>query len=76
MHAFDVVDWRRQVFGLYADVRRLAESSPEAGHDRWRAVRDELFAGHPATPLLPRTGRRSTPCRLPTMTPAGGSRRR
>jgi uncharacterized protein (DUF1684 family) len=47
-----VVDWRRQVFGLYADVRRLAESSPEAAHDRWRAARDALFAQHPATPLL------------------------
>jgi uncharacterized protein len=49
--AFDVADWRRRVFALYAEVR--AEADPAAGHARWRQRRDELFASHPATPLLP-----------------------
>jgi uncharacterized protein len=49
--AYDVVDWRRRVFALYAAVR--ADSDPAAAHDRWRRGRDELFATHPATPLLP-----------------------
>lgn len=51
MDAFDVADWRRQVFALYAAVR--AEADPAAGHDLWRRTRDELFAEHPASPLLP-----------------------
>jgi uncharacterized protein len=49
--AYDVVDWRRRVFALYAAVR--AEPDPASGHDLWRRGRDELFAGHPASPLLP-----------------------
>jgi uncharacterized protein (DUF1684 family) len=59
-----VIDWRRRVFGVYADVRRLADASPEAAHARWRAARDELFAAHPATPLLPAD--RASFDRLPT----------
>ena len=51
MDAYDVVDWRRRVFALYAEVR--AEADPATGHARWRAGRDELFAEHPASPLLP-----------------------
>ncbi|WP_211249278.1 DUF1684 domain-containing protein [Nocardioides aequoreus] len=51
MDAFDVRDWRRQVFALYAAVR--AEPEPAAGHDLWRRSRDELFRDHPASPLLP-----------------------
>lgn len=51
MDAYDVVDWRRRVFALYADVR--AETDPAAGHERWRVGRDEMFASHPASPLLP-----------------------
>ncbi|MDH2414890.1 DUF1684 domain-containing protein [Nocardioides sp. CER19] len=56
MDAYDVVDWRRRVFELYAAVR--AEADPAAGHDLWRRGRDQLFAEHPASPLLPerRTG--------------------
>jgi uncharacterized protein (DUF1684 family) len=47
-----VVDWRRRVFALYAEVRLLSDSSPAAAHERWRAGRDRLFAAHPASPLL------------------------
>lgn len=51
MDAFDVLDWRRRVFSLYAVVR--AEAEPASGHALWRRGRDELFAEHPASPLLP-----------------------
>ncbi|CAN5559186.1 DUF1684 domain-containing protein [soil metagenome] len=44
-----LLDWRRQVFELYADVRRAAD--PESGWIRWRAKRDELFARHPQSPI-------------------------
>ena len=44
-----VVDWRRRVAELYADVRAAAE--PADGHARWRAGRDALFRDHPASPL-------------------------
>ncbi len=47
----DVADWRQRVFALYADVR--AADDPASGHAIWRAGRDELFATHPSTPLLP-----------------------
>jgi uncharacterized protein (DUF1684 family) len=51
MDAYDIVDWRRRVFALYAEVR--AEANPAASHGLWRRGRDELFASHPASPLLP-----------------------
>ena len=50
--ALDVVDWRTRVFALYAAVRAVAETDPAAAHSTWRAGRDELFASHPASPLL------------------------
>lgn len=45
----DLVDWRRTVARLYGDV--AANPSPEVGHERWRAGRDELFRHHPQSPL-------------------------
>ncbi|MET1042864.1 MAG: DUF1684 domain-containing protein [Microbacteriaceae bacterium] len=51
MSAFEVADWRRRVFALYAEVR--ASVDVDAGHELWRRGRDELFAEHPSTPLLP-----------------------
>jgi uncharacterized protein (DUF1684 family) len=51
MSALEVVDWRRRVFALYAEVR--AATDLPAAHDLWRRRRDELFATHPSTPLLP-----------------------
>jgi len=47
--AIDLLDWKRRVFGLYADVR--ADPQPERAWEGWRATRDELFATHPQTPL-------------------------
>jgi uncharacterized protein (DUF1684 family) len=46
-------DWRRRVFGLYAGVRQLSVHDPAAGHELWKSGRDELFAGHPQSPLMP-----------------------
>jgi uncharacterized protein len=45
----ELLDWRRQVFELYAGVR--AEGRPAAAHARWRAGRDALLRGHPQSPL-------------------------
>ena len=51
--ALQLADWRRRVFGLYAGVRQLSVHNPAAGHELWISARDELFAGHPQSPLLP-----------------------
>ena len=51
MTALEVADWRRRVFSLYERVREATD--PFAAHDLWRRERDELFAEHPSTPLLP-----------------------
>lgn len=45
----DLLDWKRQVFGLYAAVR--AEADPEAAHAVWRSERDRLFRDHPQSPI-------------------------
>jgi hypothetical protein len=45
----DLLDWRRRVSALYADVRSAAD--PRDGHDLWRRGRDDLFAHHPQSPL-------------------------
>ena len=44
----DLLDWKRGVFALYAEVRAAAE--PEHAWERWREVRDELFRAHPQSP--------------------------
>jgi uncharacterized protein (DUF1684 family) len=49
--ALEVADWRRRTFALYAAVR--ANPNAASAHADWRAGRDELFATHPATPLMP-----------------------
>ena len=68
MDAYDIVDWRRRVFGLYAEIR--ADSDPAAAHARWRAGRDELFATHPASPLLPEQHASFTGLPVPDYDPA------
>ena len=68
MDAYDIVDWRRRVFALYAEIR--ADSDPGAAHARWRAVRDELFATHPASPLLPEQHASFTGLPVPDYDPA------
>ncbi|MCU1599561.1 MAG: hypothetical protein JWO22_270 [Frankiales bacterium] len=44
----DLLDWRRAIHGLYAEVRAL---DPAAGHARWRAGRDALFRTSSQSPL-------------------------
>jgi uncharacterized protein (DUF1684 family) len=51
--ALETADWRRRVFALYAEVRRISDTDPAEAHGMWRRVRDDLFATHPASPLLP-----------------------
>jgi uncharacterized protein (DUF1684 family) len=46
---FDLLDWRRRVFELYAAVR--ADPDPRSAWDQWRAVREELFRMHPQSPV-------------------------
>ncbi|WP_091767472.1 DUF1684 domain-containing protein [Blastococcus aurantiacus] len=44
-----LLDWRRRTAALYSAARAAAD--PEAGWRTWRDGRDELFAGHPDSPL-------------------------
>lgn len=48
MSALDRLDRHRQVVDLYAGVR--AELYPHVAHAGWCAVRDQLYAEHPASP--------------------------
>ena len=48
--SLSLLDWRRRVHALYAEVRA---ADPAAAHARWRAGRDDLLATHPDTPLAP-----------------------
>lgn len=47
----DLLDWRRTVAAIYAEVR--AEPDPRRAHDLWRRGRDELFRHHRQSPLPP-----------------------
>lgn len=49
--ALAVADWRRRTTVLYGELRDATDLP--AAHDHWRRTRDELFAHHPASPLLP-----------------------
>ncbi len=44
-----LLGWRRRTTALYAAAR--AADDPELGWRTWRDGRDELFAGHPDSPL-------------------------
>jgi uncharacterized protein (DUF1684 family) len=46
-----LLDWRRRVARLYAEVR--AEPDPAAAHAHWRRTRDELLRTHPESPVPP-----------------------
>jgi uncharacterized protein (DUF1684 family) len=47
----ELLDWKRRIFALYAEVR--ARADPEAAWRRWREERDALFRSHPQSPLPP-----------------------
>jgi uncharacterized protein len=46
-----LLDWRRRVAAMYADIR--AEPDPAAAHAHWRTTRDALLRDHPDSPLPP-----------------------
>jgi uncharacterized protein (DUF1684 family) len=47
----DVLDWRRRVARLYAEVRTEAERDVASAHARWRSGRDDLLRHHPQSPI-------------------------
>ncbi len=47
MNELELLDWKRRVFALYAEVRALP---PREGWQRWRDVRAELYRHHPQSP--------------------------
>lgn len=51
--ALTLLDWKRRIFGLYAEIREHEE--PTAAWQRWREERDRLFREHPQSPLPPNT---------------------
>lgn len=50
LSVLELLDWKRRVFDLYAQVR--TSDDPRAAWERWTASRDELFRSHPQSPLL------------------------
>jgi uncharacterized protein len=51
MSATSLLDWRRRVTAIYAEVR--ATPDPEAAHQGWQEARNELLATHPQSPIRP-----------------------
>jgi uncharacterized protein len=51
--SLSLLDWRRSIAALYADVRATSAHDPEAALARFRAGRDRLFREHPDSPLPP-----------------------
>jgi uncharacterized protein (DUF1684 family) len=49
MSALSLLDWRRRVAAIYADVR--ASADPEAAHRAWQEARNELLGSHPQSPV-------------------------
>jgi uncharacterized protein (DUF1684 family) len=54
--SLDLLDWRRRVADLYAQVRASAASDPPGALARFREARDDLFGSHPESPI-PEEGR-------------------
>ena len=48
-----LLDWRRRVADLYADVRRQLARDPRAAHAYWRGRRDDLLRTHPQSAIAP-----------------------
>jgi uncharacterized protein len=49
MDELELLDWKRRIFGLYAEVREASDA--EAAWRRWREARDALFRDHRQSPL-------------------------
>jgi uncharacterized protein (DUF1684 family) len=56
VNELELLDWKRRIFELYAEIRGSDE--PEDAWHHWRNVRDELFRTHAQSPL-PATSRSS-----------------
>lgn len=65
---WDLLDWRRRVAALYAQVR--ATPDPADGHALWAAGRDALIRTHPASPLPPAERERFAGTRVAPYDPA------
>jgi uncharacterized protein len=50
MERLDLLDWKRRIFALYADVRALPD--PVAAWEQWCTVRSELYRTHPQSPRV------------------------
>jgi uncharacterized protein (DUF1684 family) len=46
-----LADWRRRIFDLYAEVRRIARDDPQRAWNQWRGVREDLYRRHPLSPM-------------------------
>ncbi len=46
-----LLDWRRRVAALYAEIRCAA--TPAEAHELWRATRNDLLGHHPDSPVPP-----------------------
>jgi hypothetical protein len=49
VNATSLLDWRRRVAAIYAEVRATADAA--AAHRAWQAARSELLATHPQSPV-------------------------
>jgi uncharacterized protein len=49
MSALELLDWRRRVAAIYAEVRAIAD--PRAAHRCWQDARNDLLATHPESPV-------------------------
>src|SRR5260370_40728118 len=49
VNAMALLDWRRRVAALYAEVR--ATQDARAGHQLWREGRNQLLRSHPESPI-------------------------
>ncbi len=49
VRAISLLDWRRRVAAIYAEVR--ATPDPAVAHRNWQGARNELLAIHPQSPI-------------------------
>jgi len=49
MTSLSLLDWRRRVGRLYADIRDMDDV--EAAHNLWKTSRDDLLEHHPQSPI-------------------------
>jgi len=47
VNELELLDWKRRIFELYAEVRA---AEPRAGWEKWKAVRADLFRDHSQSP--------------------------